>query len=162
MKTYFQNPERDYIYQLITSYYDNPNMIKIRDMNDLSMYAIQIPCLLMNEKRYIIALSPINNETIGHKKPLQEIRWKAFMSRALNDETLQSIPKQSYSIKREDKFLIPLKIENRSRQISEYNSTIPHFHVSLLHLKNQEFEYPNEGNLVSALETFQTILTWKD
>jgi hypothetical protein len=67
---------------------------------------------------------------------------------------------------------LPKNIQNK---VIEYNwsnginrsdfealSELPPLTVSLLHCKNQEYEYPNEGNLVSALETFQTVLQWDD
>jgi hypothetical protein len=56
--------------------------------------------------------------------------------------------------------MIGLKIKNRSNEISVYETDLGVFTVSLLHCKNQEYEYPNEGNLVSAFETFQTVLQW--
>lgn len=126
------------------------------------MYATQIPCFLMNEKRYVIALTAPDQEMEGHQLPLGHLRWKSFMSRSLTDESLSYLPVQNYSIKREDKYQLPLKIRSRSREVSIYDCGESPLQVSLLHSKNQEYEYPNEGNLVSALETFQTILQWKE
>ena len=32
--------------------------------------------------------------------------------------------------------------------------------ISLLHTQNYLDQYPNEGNLLSALETYQTVIGW--
>lgn len=158
---YFQCPERDYIYEIIYNYYNNPKLYKVKNLKDFSMYAIQLPCLLMNEKRFIIALTNLDSNQIGHDENLNNLRWKTFMVRSLNDESLFSLPIHNYSIKRDDIYMIGLKIKSRTKEISVYSTDIGIFLVSLIHCKNQEFEYPNEGNLVSALETFQTILQWE-
>jgi len=157
---YFQYPERDYIYKLIYTYYNDPIMIKIKDIEKFSMYAIQLPCLLMNEKRFLIALTINDGYKTGHQEKLSNLRWKSFMVRALNDESLFSLPVHNYTIKRDENYMIDLSIKSRNPHISIYSTKTGIFQVSLLHTKNQEYEYPNEGNLVSALETFQTILDW--
>jgi len=160
---FFQSPERDYIYQLVYNYYDNPTMIKVKDADDrFSMYACQLPCLLMNEKRYLIVLGHKDYNTVGDGQELKDFRWISFQARSLQEEAYKNLPIHNYKIKREDKYMIPLKIKSRSNEISIYDTELPPLTVSLLHCKNQEYEYPNEGNLVSALETFQTVLQWDD
>lgn len=157
---FFQNPERDYIYQLISKYYDEPIMTKTKNVDSLSMYVCQLPCLLMNEKRYLIAIVHKDDYDLGYTQPLSAFRWISFQVRSLQEESYQNIPIHQYKIKRDDRFMIGLTIKNRSQEISVYDSELGVFTVSLLHCKNQEYEYPNEGNLVSALETYQTVLQW--
>jgi hypothetical protein len=157
---FFQNPERDYIYQLISKYYDEPIMTKTKNVDSLSMYVCQLPCLLMNEKRYLIAIVHKDDYDLGYTQPLSAFRWISFQVRSLQEESYQNIPIHQYKIKRDDRFMIGLTIKNRNQEISVYDSELGVFTVSLLHCKNQEYEYPNEGNLVSALETYQTVLQW--
>jgi hypothetical protein len=157
---FFQNPERDYIYQLISKYYDEPIMTKIKNVDSLSMYVCQLPCLLMNEKRYLIAIVHKDDHEFGYTQSLNTFRWISFQVRSLQEESYQNIPIHQYKIKRDDRFMIGLTIKNRNQEISVYDSELGVFTVSLLHCKNQEYEYPNEGNLVSALETYQTVLQW--
>jgi hypothetical protein len=158
---FFQNPERDYVYQLITKYYDNPTMTKVKEPNEsLSMYVCQLTCLLMNEKRYLIVLTHKDTHPLGYSQPLNEFRWVSFRVRSLQEESYQNIPIHNYKIKRDDRFMIGLKIKNRNQDISLYETDLGVFSVSLLHTKKQEYEYPNEGNLVSALETYHTVLQW--
>jgi len=160
---FFQYPERDYVYELISSYYDDPIMIKIKnvDRDTFAMYAIQLPCLLMNEKRFLIALTLNDQRPEGTNEKLSDLRWTSFMIRSLNDETLVHLPIHRYSIKRDHRYTIPLQITFRNKEISTYKTEMGVFLISLLHTKNQEYEYPNEGNLVSALETFQTVIGWE-
>jgi len=164
--TFFTQVNRDYIYQLISSYYDNPIMKKIKEMNQMSMYMCKLPCLL-NEKRYLVAMTSIykgQEEPIGNEMRLSDLRWKTFMARVLSDELFeQSAPQHHYEIKRDDMYFIPLQIKSRNMEISVYTaSSYPHIIISLLHTQNYIHQYPNEGNLISALETFQTLLSWKD
>jgi hypothetical protein len=155
----FQNPERDYVYSLIHIYYDNPMMTKIKNISDtLSMYAVQIPCLLMNEHRYIIAIIQNDFYPVGHTQYLKDLRWISFMIRSLHDEDLQSLPIHSYTIKRDQRYSLSLTIKSRSNKVSVYSNELEVFEIYLLHTKNQEYEYPNSGSLVSALETFQTMI----
>jgi hypothetical protein len=158
--TFFTFPERDYIYKLIESYYDNPKMKKIKELNGQSMYICKLDCLL-NEKRYLIALTlRYENEPIGLETNLSNLRWKTFMARVLNDESFYQAPLQSYTPKRDDKYTILLYIKSRNKEISTYETQNQPIIVSLLHTQNYEYQYPDQGNLVSALETCQTIINW--
>jgi hypothetical protein len=159
---FFHNPERDGIYSLVCHYYDDPIMTKMKDVGqDMSMYVCRLNCLLMNEKRYLIVLVHRDSLQVGRTQRLSGFRWVSFMARTLQEEGFQSLPIHHYSIKRDDKYSIPLRIRSRNQEVSVYDSDIGVFTLSLLHNKNQEYEYPNEGNLVSALETFQTVIQWK-
>jgi hypothetical protein len=133
-------------------------MVKLRnDGVEYSVYGVQLPCMLLNEKRYLIALCPFDVVSIGRKKSLKDLKWVSLQARALSDESLYSLPVHSYSIKNEHKYLVPLHIYHRSQKISTYRDT-SNLEVSLLHQRNTEYEYPDHGTLVSAIETFQTIL----
>lgn len=147
------------LYELMTEYFDNPAMVKIRnDAREYSVYGIQVPCMLLNEKRYLIALCPYDVVSLHNRKPLRDLSWMSLQVRALNDESFAHLPVHRYEVKRDDRFMIPLHIFFRSTKISTYRDPSSRIEVSLLHQRNIEYEYPNEGNLVSALETYQTIV----
>jgi hypothetical protein len=55
-----------------------------------------------------------------------------------------------------------LKVVHRDREVTTYQVDSLPIHVSLLHMRKMEYEYPDEGTLISALETFRTILHFKD
>ncbi|NDE13754.1 hypothetical protein EBZ80_02375 [bacterium] len=159
---FFGNPERDGLYALLTRYYEDPVMTKIRDMEQpFSMYAVRLPCMLMNEKRYLISIVDRDDRPVGYRERLAGQRWKVLQARALEDEKLTSLGVHPYEPKRDPAYKIPLVLVENNREISVYEGRPPIFRVSLLHTKNQEIEYWNEGNLAAALETFQTVISWK-
>lgn len=156
---YFSDPSRDVFYNLINEYYDSPIMTKIKDIDDeYSMYAEQLSCLLLNEERYIIAVCPIDTNPVQSRMKLLQLRWISFQARSLHDELPVSGSHQ-YEIKRTDKFNLSLTLSERTPKFTKYNiKGNTSMNVTLLHTRGLEYEYPNEGNLISALETFQTVL----
>jgi hypothetical protein len=156
----FNFSQRDSVYELLSSYYENPILYKIKNINSAqSMYGVQLPCFLLNEKRYLIAITQYDDRE--QKKHLDSLRWSTLMIRALQDESLQFLPVHNFSIKRDDRYKITLRLKSRAKDITIYEEDSGLFEVSLLHTRNNEFEYPNEGTLVSALETYQTLIYWK-
>lgn len=154
----FISLDKEKWYDLLSAYFDFPDMVKLRnDGVEYSVYGIQLPCMLLNEKRYLIALCPFDVVSIGKKKPLRDLKWVSLQARALSDESLYSLPVHTYTIKNEQKFSIPITLYHRSKKISTYRDD-SNLEVSLLHQRNIEYEYPDHGTLVSAIETFQTIL----
>lgn len=156
----FIDPRKEHMFALITRYYDSPTLVKIRDDQDYSMYGIQLPCFLLNEKRYLIALCPLDAFPNHTRRPLKDLRWVSLQARSLQDEQMASLPVHSYQIKRDEAYTVPLKVHHRSSKISTYRNEDYPIEVSLLHTRSHEYEYPNEGSLVSALETYQTIVQW--
>lgn len=156
----FIDPEKEFLYQLVNRYYDSPTLLKIRDDPDFSMYGIQLPCFLMNEKRFLIALCPLDAFSKNSRRPLKDLRWVSLQARSLNDEKMAALPVHNYQIKRDPQYALPLSVYHRSTKISTYRLQDYPLEVSLLHLRSNEYEYPSDGTLVSALETFQTILQW--
>jgi hypothetical protein len=51
-----------------------------------------------------------------------------------------------------------LRVLSRTNSVTTYEVDELPVRVSLLHTRNQEYEYPDEGTLLSALETFRTVI----
>lgn len=157
----FSDPGKETLYQLIVEYYGDPDLIKIRNDQEFSLYGIQMPCLLLNERRYLILLCPLDVVSLGKKIRMSDLRWVSLQSRSLTDEKLRTLPVlENFVIKRDPKFEVPLRVKTRSHRVTSYTAVAYPIEVSLLHQRNMEFEYPDEGTLVGALETYQTILQW--
>jgi len=157
----FSDPFREEWYDLFASYYNDPQMVKIRNQGDYSMYGVRLPCFLLNESRYLIVLCPVDVYEVHTKRPIRDLRWLSLQARSLHEEGLTHLPTHTYSIKRGRKYEIPLRMIHRTETATTYTTTPESIHVALLHTrKNNEYEYSQEGNLVSALETFQTVITW--
>ena len=141
MNTFF-SPDNEYIYDLISNYYDNPTMHFIKKENNSVFYGVQIPSLLMNAKRFLIAITA-SSENSSKSKPIRDIAWKSFQIRTLShDNTYNFLPMVNYKQKRDAKFSFNLQVKSRDKKITTYKTPFD-FSVSLLHTKNIEFEYPN-------------------
>jgi len=154
----FIDPAKEFVYQLLAKYYDTPMLLKIRDDDQFSMYGTQLPCFLLNEKRYLILLCPRDAFSRNSRRSMADIRWVSLQARSLNDPDMAALPVHPYQIKRDAQYALPLKITHRTTKLSSYRLNEYPLEVSLLHARSHEYEYPNEGTLVSALETYQTIL----
>ena len=159
MNTFF-SPEKEYIYDIFSNYYDNPLLYKIKDENGFSLFGIQFPSLLLNEKRFLIVTT---KGTLEQQKRLRNIPWLTLQVRTLtNNNQYNHLPVFKYKVKRLPEYNEPLVVQSRTKEITHYKTSKLPINVSLLHSKGLEYEYPNEGTLISALETFHTIIKWND
>jgi len=154
----FSDPIKEFVYKLLSTYYDDMTLVKIRDENDFSIYMARLQCLLLNEQRYIIAMVPKDHFPPYYQQKLSGLRWVSLQIRNLDD--MVDLMPQSYSLKRDPKFERKLKIVSRNNHISVYDVENLPIKVSLLHTKNNVYEYPEQGTLISALETFRTIINF--
>lgn len=156
---FFSHPERQNVYDLIISHVGNPLMKKTRTDEKYSIYMVEVASMLLNEKRFFIAISFNDTRPLGSTDYLSNIKWSSFQARTLLDGYSLDIPIHNYIVNRGIASSIVIKISSRDKTISTYNAEkCPSISISLIHTKNQEYEYPNEGNIASALETFQTII----
>lgn len=159
---YFSHPERQKVYELVISHVGNPLMKKTRVENNYSIYMVEVASMLLNEKRFFIALVLNDQRPLGTTDYLSNIKWASFQSRSLQEAYPLDIPVHNYVVSRGMASSIVIMVSSRDRSVTNYTADkISGLVVSLLHTKNQEYEYPNEGNIASALETFQTILQFK-
>lgn len=157
MPKLFSDPEKDYTYQLFANYFDHISLEKVRDEGQFSIYMAQFPCLLLNEQRFIVVMTPKDNFPPSYLKSIDELRWVSLQTRTLQAEYPDLI-QQSYQQKQISLYEKDLSIISRNRSISVYKVEDLPLQVSLLHTRGNEYEYPNQGNLVAALETFRTII----
>ena len=150
------DPVKEYTYRLFADYYDNMTMYKTRDDDRFSVYMAKLQCLLLNEQRYLIALVPRDGFPPMYKQRLDSLRWVSLQVRNLEDG--YALEPQSYQMKRTSEFQRRLRVRTRTADVTTYSMDDLPLEVSLLHTRGQEYEYPNEGSLISALETFRTIL----
>lgn len=157
MPKLFSDPEKEYVYGLFVSYFDNISLEKVRDEDLFSIYMARFPCLLLNEQRYIVLMTPKDNFPPSYVQPLDQLRWVSLQTRTLHNEYPDLI-EQSFQQKHQNIYKKKLTIVSRDTKISVYDVQDLPLRVSLLHTKGNEYEYPNEGNLISALETYRTII----
>ena len=143
-------------YKTIVDIYNNPELTKTKEENGNSTYMTSTVCMLINECRYLIAIVKNDTNLIGTKKKLDEIEWDNFQTRTLKGKFDCSVYDKSIN----RNIRIGLKLLNRNEDYTQYISNDNNFKVSLLHTKkNNLYEYPNEGDVLSALEMYQTVVT---
>ena len=150
---------KENIYTVMLDYFGDMQMTKIKDENMYSFYYSKIATLLKNGNRYLIVIVNRDNNPLDSNLNLSSLQWLCLQTRTLDD--FHNISKQQYTPKKNEIFNSRITIRNRNQNLSEYTSEkFPNVLITLLHVQNVEYEYPNEGTLIAALETFRTIITF--
>jgi hypothetical protein len=152
----FSEPEKEFVYQGLIEYFENPMMTKIKDAGEYSMYGVKIHALLGIENRYLLLFKHKDTEPIGTSVNLSLLRWVTIQTRALTDE--YDVSTHSY-IPRRTKIDTKLFLFYHDNKQFNYHAQNLPIQVTLLPKKGG-IEYSNTGSLVSALETYQTILSF--
>lgn len=151
------DPLRDDIYPLFTSYFENPRMRKIKDINSYSMYMIKIHALLGIEYRYLIVFVSKDDNIVGNEKFLGELQWESLQTRTMTDE--HNIPFHSYLPRRLDG--LDKKISLLHKDANQYVYKVEELPLKIVLLpKTKGLDYTNSGSVVSALETYQTLVSF--
>jgi hypothetical protein len=153
------NSRKDKVYYLINEYYDNPNVKKIKDDKDESIYMACNQTQLLTNNQFIICTCIIDSYPIGSVRPLKHLKWVAFQTRML-DENKSNHIKFSYTVKNTENFKSKLSLLDRDEFITRYICKKYNIIISLLHENAHKFEYPDGGILNQALESYKTIITF--
>lgn len=152
------NPINDNIYNTISSYFKNPELAKIKDANGYSVYMAKVKCLLAKNKRYIVAIVPQDFQRIDIKMRLNELKWKSFQTRTLDD--MESVlPLVIYEPSNRELYGSRINMIDRNEKHTMYSCDNFNINISLLHKEKGIYEYQPTGTLCNALETYNTILT---
>lgn len=144
------------IYNLLTVYFKNPKMAKLKDVGNYSMYISKNDAMLGVEFRYLIAFVNIDSEPVGNTEFLSNLYWVSLQTRVLKED-YQS-PVYSYipsRLQELDKKITLIKKDDR--QYLYTCQELP-LHITLL---PGSIEYQKSGSVIQAIETYNTILTWK-
>jgi hypothetical protein len=153
------HPQQDYIYSLMVKYFKNPLMTKIKNQNQFSMYACQIYGLLNKEHRYIIAFTHSNPDPVGTEEQLHDIKWINLQTRTLSENMKCNI--HTYIPTNDTPLNANISRKEITPQTSMYLCKTFPISVVLLHTpKKDATSYQNEGTIVAALETYETILSF--
>lgn len=149
------NPEKQNFYNLLIDYFNNPSLKKIKDLDNKSYYGIKFNSLLLNENKYLIVVTNLCSQ---NEKNLRDICWSQLQIRSLPlKNEFSNLPSIQQNFNRDVKLQIPLHIVKRTEELSSYSIDNFSVELHLIHKKKILYEYPNEGTLLSALETAQTL-----
>lgn len=155
-------PDREPIYDMFTKYLNNPVMSKIKNDNNLSMYLTKTYCLTSTTCRYIIAFVPINKSSIGSIENLSELNWVSLQTRTL-EEKFQNIGPHGYTPQEKGPLMSKIHRTKITKEASTYQCEDYPLIITLLHdTKKNSDSYQTSGNIILALESWNTIITWNN
>lgn len=156
-QSYDQNKEN--VRAMFYAYFENPTLQKLKDIENYSMYVCEIHTGLVKNKRYLMIFVPQDNNQIGTNSEMKKLRWISLQTRELDE--YYDVPRHSYKPMRYPPLMEKISLRNRDDQNSSYVCEKLKIQITLLSVKkNNQFEYAPTGTIVTALETFQTIITW--
>ena len=152
------NPNHQDTYTIFCNYFGSPDMAKVKDDPEkrLSTYMVKISCLLLNECRYIVAMVPLDGYPVGTTLNMSILQWRILQTRSLSGN--YKVPSHSYQSNNLHPYSTKINVINRTKESTTYQVKGFPFKVSLLHSNPTEYEYPNEGTISTALETYKTVI----
>lgn len=150
-------PDKDMLYELFDTYFNHPTMTKIKDVDRYSVYMCKTYCLLSNECRYIVCFVNIDSFPKNTQVKLKDMRWVSIQTRTLTDN--HKIPPHNYQPRRFEPLNVAIERVKTEEEASTYTCQSLPLIITLLHGKNGSTEYQAKGNVVSAIETYNTIIT---
>ncbi len=146
------------LYTNLDIYFNHPIMFKTKDTNDYSVYMCKLYCLLSKHCRYIIAIVLNDGHPLKTQQKLKNLKWVSLQTRTLKDQ--HDLPSHNYQPSKSNfinKNIIRVEISDKK---STYKCKDLPIEILLLHKqeKDHNTEYQNDGTVVAALETFETII----
>jgi len=152
------DPTRDYAYELFIKYFGDLAMTKIKDVHDYSMYAAKIRCLLSTQNRYVIIFVDNDKLPLGNTDRLGSFRWINLQTRTIADT--HGIHAQTYKPRRMAEFMQKINLVTPNTKQYIYHAEKLPLQITLLPKNSNEMEYQPTGSIVSALETYNTIVSF--
>jgi len=147
---------REILYKNFSDYFNNPVMYKIKDIEDFSMYIAKVNCLLSTFYRYIYVFTQKDNNNNMNQEYLRDLKWYNLQTRTIEDQ--YNIPLHEYEPTRNTPLYVPINRKEKHPENSVYSCDKLAVEVLLLHEKGGANQYQDKGNLVSAIETYKTII----
>jgi hypothetical protein len=153
-------PDKDMLYGLFDTYFNQPTMTKIKDVGGYSVYMSKTYCLLSKECRYIVVFVPIDSYPKNTQTSLSKMRWISLQTRTLPDN--HKLPPHNYQPRRFGPLNVPIERVNSDTESTTYMCSELPITITLLNDKNSSVEYQAKGNVISAIETYNTIITFSE
>ena len=146
------------VYNAFVAYYKNPTMTKIKDVGSYSMYMVKVYSMIGNAYRYLIVFLEKNEEEKGSTKLLEDCDWVSLQTRTLED--YHELPVIRYDINKTLPLNQKIVRKTHDEKLSTYEAENFPLMISLLHTNKNMYQYQPSGTIISALETFQTIVNF--
>lgn len=152
------NPHREKVYPLFSSYFNDPTMTKIKNIDNYSVYVAKLHSLLIIEFRYIIAIIYKDNKNIGYTTKLSNLHWETLQTRTLPED--HKIAFHTYIPSRVPYLDHKIKLIHQDETQYKYRTENLPVIVTLLPKTKGHLEYNKEGTIINAIETYQTIISF--
>ena len=157
------DPERVQLYTLFDEYFNHPILTKTKDVKDeYSVYMAKMYCLLLtSECRYLIVFIEKDDHPIGNKEHLEDLYWVSLQTRTLPKIQVE-LPTHSYQVNSKGGLMKRIDRYKSDNIACYYECKDLPLTCTILHKKdNNPNEYHNTGTIVSAIETYETVITLK-
>jgi hypothetical protein len=144
------------MFKHFAEYFNDPVMIKIKDVDGYSMYMRKTHCLLSKECRYLIAFVTEDQMPPKSQERLIDLDWVSFQTRTLPDQ--HDIPSHSYQPRADGALNAKIERTSKNDDSSSYMCKDLPITVVLLNTKKGVNDYQNQGSVIAALETYNTII----
>lgn len=151
------NMDRENLYPIFSNYFENPRLVKLKDVDKYSLYIVKINCYLNLEQRYLMLFIYKDDKPQGYIETMSKLKWICLQTRTLKEE--YNVHTHTYLPRRLKNIDLPIQITSKNDKCYEYNVKDLPVKISLL-LKDKDTYYSDTGNIVSALETYETIVTF--
>ena len=155
-----QTSNRDKVYAEFASYFQGFVLTKIRVFNNYSVYKAIAQCLLCDGGvRFIVAIVPNDMNRIGAKVPLSSLRWDSFQTRFQEDDSeIKQFNIQTFAYNRLSCLTDKIRLLRQTTNSNMYQCDVLPLQVEVL--REKEDYYADTGTVGSALELFNTIVSF--
>jgi hypothetical protein len=155
------DPSKNTVYEAFVDYFNNPVLTKIKNVDNYTVYMTRIHSMLGNTYRYLILFVERDVNMFNTTKKMKELQWISLQTRTLEDN--HNLKSHDYQASLKPPLNKKIKIQNQNVNKSTYYSDDFSLVITLLHTrKNNSYQYQSTGTIISALETYQTIINFRD
>lgn len=150
---------RSDIQEAFGAFYSNPTLTKKSEDGTMSRYVCGVKCLLGTKSRYLMCDVLNDKAVVGTRRLLSDIDWETFQTREMDGKSsdmdvIEYVPEMDGLLT--DKIT---KIQCNDQMCSYWCETLP-LVVSILHTDKNE-SYNMDGTIITALEVYHTIISWR-
>lgn len=154
----YQEPVRNQMYKDFNNYFNNPVLSKQTSPDGVhSMYMCKSYSLLSNECRYIIVFVLDDTSPNGTEKNLIDLKWVSLHTRTFLHK--EGIKMHGYNPQMSGPLTAPIIRKKVEKEHTIYSCDKYPITVYMLHTnKKTADDYQPRGNIISALETYNTMI----
>lgn len=155
----YYDPRKNEVYEAFNLFFGNPAMEKIKNVNGFSVYMTKIHCLLGKTHRYLIVFVDQDLNPNGFSLRMEECEWISLQTRTLEEN--HDMKSHVFNVSRNSTLSQKIDIVSRDDEQTVYKAEVYPLIITLLNTKkNNVYQYQSKGTIISALETYQTIVSF--